>query len=72
MSKRRFNDSIDEAREKDGRREKMLTLILFIIGIVLGYGTTWFLVLKCRRIIHIIDKEQISEAREITQRLKLQ
>ncbi len=50
----------------------MLITILFIIGIILGYGATWFLVLKSRRIINIIDQEQICEAREITQRLKMQ
>lgn len=50
----------------------MLTFILFIIGITLGYGATWYFVLKSRKIINIIDKEQIYDAREITQRLKIQ
>jgi|GEM_PF-3299675 len=49
----------------------MLTLILFFIGITFGYGATWFLVLKSRRIINIIDQEQISNARQIAQRLKM-
>ncbi|MEX1307149.1 MAG: hypothetical protein AB1Z19_01325 [Eubacteriales bacterium] len=50
----------------------MLTFILFVIGVVFGYGATWYLVLKSRKIINIIDKEQIYDAREITQRLKMQ
>jgi len=49
----------------------MLSVIVIIVGILLGYGLTWFLIIKSKRIIDTIDKESLYEAREIVQRLNL-
>jgi hypothetical protein len=40
-------------------------------GIVLAYLLTWGLLLKSKKIINTIDKEELHEAREIVQKLKL-
>ena len=49
----------------------MLTLAICIGGITLGYGATWALIIKSRKIINTIDKNQLHDAREIVHKLKL-
>ncbi len=46
-----------------------LNLFLGIIAIISGYGMTWFLLLKSRKIIKIIDKKKLEHLREIQKEL---
>ena len=44
--------------------------LLGILVILVAYGFTWYLLLKSKKIVKIIDKEGLEHIREIKSRLK--
>lgn len=44
--------------------------LLGILVILAAYGFTWYLLLKSKKIVKIIDKEGLKQIREIKSRLK--
>lgn len=47
------------------------TLLIGLAVIIFAYGVTWFLVIKCNRIIEKINQKKLKSTRQIEKELEL-